>query len=311
MQPLRDAALPLIATLLTLTIEPATAELDPGAFNGEAGVAVSFLPKASVTVGQSLLETADPCEGGDDGPQEPDTPEEPIPPVSQEPLPRQLFYMGLDKALDQFCRDHLDQFLSPDKPATGSASPSHAPEEPSDLGQHARTPLGARAPVGKEADHLPLASQEQMIDEVIRLLWSDQSRPTRTSHAPTPVSLTPGRDIAAETGPTVATVPSTEPINGQEGVLLSWWERGYELLTGFAVSLWAAAGRWRRAGYPEHLQSFQGQGSGGALRRAWSSPTPRRMVARERPVAAATAESPPQGNSKVSAAAEFRRSAVP
>ena len=42
--------------------------------------------------------------------------------------------MGLDKALDQFCRDHLDQFLSPDKSTTGGASPSHAPEEPSDQG---------------------------------------------------------------------------------------------------------------------------------------------------------------------------------
>ena len=30
LQPLRDAALPLIATLLTLTIETSTAEFDPG-----------------------------------------------------------------------------------------------------------------------------------------------------------------------------------------------------------------------------------------------------------------------------------------
>ena len=36
LQPLRDAALPLIATLLTLTIETSTAEFDPGAFDGEA-----------------------------------------------------------------------------------------------------------------------------------------------------------------------------------------------------------------------------------------------------------------------------------
>ena len=44
LQPLRDAALPLIATLLTLTIETSTAEFDSGAFNGEAAAAVSFLP---------------------------------------------------------------------------------------------------------------------------------------------------------------------------------------------------------------------------------------------------------------------------
>ena len=44
LQPLRDAALPLIATLLTLTIETSTAEFDAGAFDGEAAAAVSFLP---------------------------------------------------------------------------------------------------------------------------------------------------------------------------------------------------------------------------------------------------------------------------
>ena len=120
LQPLRDAALPLIATLLILTLETPTAEFDPGAFDGGASAALAFLPETSITAGQSLLEPADLGEGGGDGQQEPDTPEEPIPPVSQEPLPWQPFSMGLEKALDQFCRDHLDQFLSPDKPATGT-----------------------------------------------------------------------------------------------------------------------------------------------------------------------------------------------
>ena len=44
LQPLRDGSLPLIATLLTLTIETSTAEFDPGAFDGVAAAAVSFLP---------------------------------------------------------------------------------------------------------------------------------------------------------------------------------------------------------------------------------------------------------------------------
>jgi RNA polymerase sigma factor (sigma-70 family) len=240
LQPLRDSALPLIATLLILTLETPTAEFDPGAFDGGASAALAFLPETSITAGQSLPEPTDLGEGGGDGQQEPDTPEEPIPPVSQEPLPWQPFYMGLEKALDQFCRDHLDQFLSPDKPATGSASPLHVPEETSDLWQHAQAPWEARAPVEKGADHLPLAYQEQMIDEAIHLLWSDESRPTQISHTPTPVPLTPGRNIPAETGPTVATVSSTEPVNRREEVLLSSLERGCELLTGFAVSLLTA-----------------------------------------------------------------------
>ena len=36
LQPLRDAALPLIATLLTLTIETSTAEFNSSAFDGES-----------------------------------------------------------------------------------------------------------------------------------------------------------------------------------------------------------------------------------------------------------------------------------
>ena len=35
LQPLHDSALPLIATLLTLTIETSTAEFNPSAFDGE------------------------------------------------------------------------------------------------------------------------------------------------------------------------------------------------------------------------------------------------------------------------------------
>jgi hypothetical protein len=50
LQPLRDAALPLIASLLTLTIETSTAEFGPGASEGEASAAVSFLPGTSISL---------------------------------------------------------------------------------------------------------------------------------------------------------------------------------------------------------------------------------------------------------------------
>src|SRR5271166_3044762 len=110
LQPLRDAALPLIATLLTLTIETSTAELNPGAFEGEAAAAVSFLPVSTVTVGQSLSQHA----------------QGPNLPVTQESSTWQPFLMGLDEALDQFCRDSLDQFMSRDEPAPDKAQPPHA-----------------------------------------------------------------------------------------------------------------------------------------------------------------------------------------
>ena len=105
LQPLRDAALPLIATLLTLTIETSTAEFDLSATNGEAAAAVSFLPVSTVTVGQSLSEHAGTGESENGDEEEPNEPKEPDLPVTQESSSWQPFLMGLDEALDQFCRD--------------------------------------------------------------------------------------------------------------------------------------------------------------------------------------------------------------
>ena len=243
--------------MLILTIETSTAEISQGATDAEAAEAVSFLPVTSVTSGQSLPELASPpvtsmtagqslpeladSGKGEGDEEEPNESEKPDLPVSQESSPWQPFLMGLDKALDQFRRDSLDQFMSPDKPATDGASPLHVLEETSDLWQHARTPLEARAPDGRDADHLPLAYQEQMIDEAIRLLCSDESRPTQTCRTPTSAPLTSDRNNPVETGPTVATMSSSEPVNRREWVLLSSLERGYELLTEFAVSLLTAA----------------------------------------------------------------------
>src|SRR5271157_982622 len=116
LQPLRDAALPLIATLLTLTIETSTAEFDLSATNGEAAAAVSFLPVSTVTAGQSLPEHASTGESENSDQEEPNKPQEPDLPVTRESSSWQPFLMGLDEALDQFCRDSLDQFMSRDEP---------------------------------------------------------------------------------------------------------------------------------------------------------------------------------------------------
>jgi RNA polymerase sigma factor (sigma-70 family) len=239
--PLSDSSLPLITTMLILTIETSTAGIPQGATDAEAPEAVSFLPVTSVTAGQSLPELAGPAKGESGDEEEPNEPQNPGLPVSQGSSPWQPFLMGLDEALNQLRRDSLDQFLSPDKPATDGASSLHVLEETSDLWQHARTPLESRAPDGSDTDHLPLAHQEQMIDEAIRLLWSDESRPTQTSRTPTSAPLTSDRKILVESGPTVATMSSIEPVNRREWALLSSLERGYKLVTEFAVSLLAAA----------------------------------------------------------------------
>ena len=250
LQPLRDAALPLIATLLTLTIETSTAEFDLSATNGEAAAAVSFLPVSTLTVGQSLSEHAGTgeSESGDD--EEPNEPKEPNLPVAQESSSWQPFLMGLDEALDQFCRDSLDQFMSRDEPAPDKAQPPHALNKPLNLWQRDQASPEARGTIGTDSNHLPQANQGQIIDEAIRLLWADESRPVRTSLTPTSVPLTSDGTTPAETAPADATLLSTEPVQRQDGPLLSSYERGFEALTECAGALLLAAFAARRIDPP-------------------------------------------------------------
>ena len=241
LQPLREAALPLIATLLTLTIETSTAELDLSATNGETAAAVSFLPVSTVAMGQSLAEHAGTGEGENGDQEEPNGPKEPNLPVTQESSSWQPFLMGLDEALDQFCRDSLDQFMSRDEPATEKAQPPHALSKPLNLWQRDQASPEARGTDRTDSNHLPEANQGQIIDEAIRSLWADESRPVRTDLTPTSVPLTSDGTIPAETAPADATLLSTEPVQRQDGPLLSSYERGFEALTEFAGSLLLAA----------------------------------------------------------------------
>jgi hypothetical protein len=259
-----DRALPLIATLLTVTIETSSAEFDPGAFDGEAAAAVSFLTVgqsltvSTVTVGQSLTvslpEHASTGESENGDAEEPNKPQEPDLPVTRESSSWQPFLMGLDKALDQFCRDSLDQFTSRDEPAPDKAQPPHALSKPLNVWQRDQASPKVRGTIGTDSNHLPQLNQGQIIDEAIRSLWADESRPVRTFLTPTSVPLTSDGTTPAETAPADATLLSTEPVQRQEGSLLSSYERGFEALTECAVSLLLAAFVARRIDPPSTRQ---------------------------------------------------------
>ena len=254
LQPLHDSALPLIATLLTLTIETSTAEFNPGAFDGETSAAVSFLTVSTATVGQSLPEHVSIGESENGDAEEPNKLKEPDLPGTQESSSWQPFVMGLDEALDQFCRDHLDQFISRDKPAPDKTQPPHALSKPLNLWQRDQASPEVRGTDRTDSNHLPQANQGQIIDEAIHSLWADESRPVRTELTPTPVLLTSDGTIPAETAPADATLVSTEPVQRQEGSLPSSYKRGFEALTEFAVSLFLAAFVARRIDPPDTRQ---------------------------------------------------------
>ena len=158
--------------------------------------------------------------------------------------------MGLDEALDQFCRDHLDQFMSRDEPAPDKAQPPHALSKPLNVWQRDQASPKARGTIGTDSNRLSQANQGQIIDEAIHSLWADESRPVRTSLTPTSVPLTSDGTTLAETAPVDATLLSTEPVQRQDGSLLSSYERGFEALTEFAVSLLLAAFVARRIDPP-------------------------------------------------------------
>ena len=207
-----------------------------------------------MTVGQSLSEHAGTGESENGDEEEPNKPQEPDLSVTQESSSWQPFFMGLDEALDQFCRDHLDQFMSRDEPAPDKAQPPHALSKPLNLWQRDQaSPEGAEQ-IRTDSNHLPEANQGQIIDEAIRSLWADESRPVRTYLTPTSVPLTSDGTTPAETAPVDATWLSTEPVQRQEGSLLSSYKRGFEALTEFAVSLLLAAFVARRIDPPDTRQ---------------------------------------------------------
>ncbi len=203
-----------------------------------------------MTVGQSLSEHAGTGEGENGDVEEPNEPKEPNLPVAQESSSWQPFFMGLDEALDQFCRDSLDQFMSRDEPAPDKAQPPHALSKPLNLWQRDQASPEARGTDRTDPNHLPEANQGRIIDDAIHSLWADESRPVRTFLTPTSVPLTSDGTTPAETAPADTTLLSTEPVQRQDGPLLSSYERGFEALTKFAGSLLLAAFVARRIDPP-------------------------------------------------------------
>ena len=100
-------------------------------------------------MGQSLSEHASTGESENGDEEEPNEPKESDLPVTQESSSWQPFLMGLEEALDQFCRDSLDQFMSRDEPAPYKAQPPHALSKPLNLWQRDQALAEARERSGR------------------------------------------------------------------------------------------------------------------------------------------------------------------
>jgi hypothetical protein len=209
--PLRDSSLPLITSLLTLTIKPAQSRSDPdmGLTDPEAADAVSFLPETpvTVTVGQGLtvFASSGAAESGDAGAS--NTPVDLNLAGAEKSTSSLPFLMGIDDALDRFRQEPLDQFVNRDRPPTDRTQARHAPSEPWNP-SHGEQALQGQ--VGTDSNFAPGTNQGRVLYETI------------TEFPPTPASLPS------------ATRRSTEPVERREEPLLSSDERGLKSLTELA-----------------------------------------------------------------------------
>jgi len=118
--PLSESSLPLVATVLTLTIAVPGAELNIGLVETETTAVAAFLPGTGVSVGQGLSLEGRGGPGGDDG-AELDVPGEGVAgAVPAAIAPWQRYVIGQDEALEQFRRENPNWVSG--APARDSAS---------------------------------------------------------------------------------------------------------------------------------------------------------------------------------------------
>ena len=175
---LNETSLPLVATVLTLTITVSGNELNLALVETEAIAVAAFLPGTGISLGQGLSSQGHGGPGGDDD-AESDVPGAAIPgAVPAVIAPWERFVIGLDEALEKFQRDNPNGVSG--APARDSASDrSDSPA--------AATPPAQGAPTSLKSGSNPVPSTDEpdptkepspttaveAIDTVISSLWRE------------------------------------------------------------------------------------------------------------------------------------------
>jgi hypothetical protein len=189
--PLHESSLPLVATVLTLTINVSGEELNLGPSDVEVAGVAAFLPGPGISVGQGLATQSRGADG--DGSDEPEHADEARRAVAGKDSSASSAWertvLGLDEALDRFQREN-SRGLSGERrasavggrqeppsrstPARGPTTSPPASPDPRRRGDHAKEQAPSRG-VG-----IP------RVDAAIELLWGAQGedhRPQRLCHA--------------------------------------------------------------------------------------------------------------------------------
>ena len=175
---LHESSLPLVATVLTLTISVSGEEFNLEVAETEATAVAAFLPGTALSVGQGLSSQGRGGPGGDDS-AESEVPGATVAgAVPSLIAPWQRFVIGLDEAFEQFQRENPNGVSG--APARDAASDrSDSPPAASVPAQGGPTSLKSgpnQLPSGGELDATEAASPSagvEAIDAVIRSFWGE------------------------------------------------------------------------------------------------------------------------------------------
>jgi hypothetical protein len=195
---LHETSLPLVTTVLTLTISVSGAELNIGLVETEETAVAAFLPGTSISVGQSLSSSS---RGGPGA--ESDVPgSSPADALTADIAPWQRLVLGLDEAIEQFQREHPNGLSGPSDRDSPSDQGSHpAPRDvppasdrtdappnaavPSQGGPASLNSGAIQGPTGAEREATdtarPPASAVEAVDATIESVWADDA-PDSTSN---------------------------------------------------------------------------------------------------------------------------------
>jgi len=232
---LNDNALPLVATVLTLTINVSSVELEFGLAESEALAVGAFLPGPGISLGQPVLSSRS---GGVSGADEPlptdDSAEGAADDVPGVLSPLDRFILGLDEALEEMRLRNAPGISGPSGAGAGDRDGS----PPSSSWPAQGSPPGAQlAPdphsddVGLDGESVPSpAFQTQAIDAALETLWHADAPPSEPVGSAFVPPLRRGgqggfRALGPE-GPASAGRPHQDnppfPRGGRMGVLQPW-----------------------------------------------------------------------------------------
>jgi hypothetical protein len=183
--PLHDSSLPLVATVLTLTISVSGEELNFDLVATEATAVAAFLPGTGISVGQGLSSQGRGGPGNDDGTESDESAAGVAVAAPAASSPWERYVIGLDEALEKFQREHPTGISGAPARDSTSDRPQSPPAAglPSQSGPTSWKSGSDPVPSGDELDQTENASPSpgvEAIDAIIESVWgkdrADDSR---------------------------------------------------------------------------------------------------------------------------------------